>query len=340
MNTPHTPVTPVTAGAAALPSARPLWGTSPQPPAGMLVCTDFSPAADQALARACALAASPEVALTALHVVASGGLDALRQWLQGHGEWEQRLVADALARLQAQCDALQRPGTRTQPVQCQVRSGTLIAEIKAAVQALQPELVLLGARGESDFARLALGTTAERLLRRSHRPLLVVRQPADRPYRRVLVPVDFSPWTAITLQAVKRWAPTAHTVLLHAWSLPFDGQLAIAGVDADTVAHYRQRARLEAEQWLHHTAREHGLVAGQWTPSLVMGDASHAIVEQVQHHDCDLVAMGKHGRHAAEELLLGSVCKHVLAEVAVDVLVVNAPEQHPPSAPPAPPAGL
>lgn len=322
MNTPHTPPPSSPPPESGTASAT---GKMPESATGVVVCSDFSPASDQALARAWALASTPEVALTALNIVASSGLEALRHWLAGQGEWEQRLLADALARLQGQCEAMQRNNPRTQPVDCRVGSGALIAEIKAVVQALQPELVVLGARGESDFLHLALGTTAERLLHRSHRPLLVVRQPANRPYRRVLVPVDFSPWSTLALQAVRRWAPTAHTVLMHAWSLPFEGKLAMAGVDDDTVAHYRQRARQEAEQWLHHTASEHGLVAGQWTPSLVMGDPSHAILAQVQRHSCDLVVMGKHGSHAVEELLLGSVCKHVLAEAAVDVMVVNAP---------------
>lgn len=37
--------------------------------------------------------------------------------------------------------------------------------------------------------------------------------------------------------------------------------------------------------------------------------------------DADLVVMGKHGQSVAEDLLLGSVSKHVLAEGTTDVLV-------------------
>jgi len=44
--------------------------------------------------------------------------------------------------------------------------------------------------------RLLLGATAERLLRRAQCPVLVVRQSTAQPYQRVLLPVDFSPWSA------------------------------------------------------------------------------------------------------------------------------------------------
>lgn len=39
--------------------------------------------------------------------------------------------------------------------------------------------------------------------------------------------------------------------------------------------------------------------------------------------DADLITVGKHGAHIAEELLLGSVTKHVLAESQCDVLVIT-----------------
>ncbi len=48
------------------------------------------------------------------------------------------------------------------------------------------------------------------------------------------------------------------------------------------------------------------------------------VVEAEQQHDADLMALGKHGHSAAEELLLGSVTKHVLAEGSTDVLVSAA----------------
>lgn len=44
------------------------------------------------------------------------------------------------------------------------------------------------------------------------------------------------------------------------------------------------------------------------------GDPSVRIIELKQEQNCDLIVMGRHGESALEELLLGSVTKHVLAE--------------------------
>ncbi|MNF17923.1 putative universal stress protein [compost metagenome] len=54
---------------------------------------------------------------------------------------------------------------------------------------------------------------------------------------------------------------------------------------------------------------------------VVHGDAAWRIVEQELELDCDLIVVGKQGESALEELLVGSVTKHVLNESQCDVLV-------------------
>jgi nucleotide-binding universal stress UspA family protein len=161
-------------------------------------------------------------------------------------------------------------------------------------------------------------------MRRTTRPLLVVRQSAHEPYRRVLVAVDFSPWSARSLAIARQVAPLARLVVATVFQVPFEEKLRFAGVDAGTVEDYRRQARTAATQRVHALAHEAGLVPSQWQPCIVEGDASLRIVEQEQEHDCDLVVLGKHGQSASIDLLLGSVTKHVLAEGSVDVLVSTA----------------
>ncbi len=67
---------------------------------------------------------------------------------------------------------------------------------------------------------------------------------------------------------------------------------------------------------------EAGLAIGDYSPLVVHGDPSLRVIEQEQERDCDLIVMGKHGASITEDLLLGSVTKHVLEEAQSDVLVV------------------
>lgn len=199
----------------------------------------------------------------------------------------------------------------------------MLEEIGRQAEEMNADLVVLGARGSGFMRHVALGTTAERLLRKSKHPMLVVKQRAHEPYRRVLAAVDFSQWSAPLIGLARRVAPGAHLVLLHAYEGPFERMLQFASVDEATIAHYRLQARQEATQQIHALVASAGLEAAHRTPCIRHGEASLAVVEQEQEQeqDCNLIIIGKHGRNMAEELLLGSVTKHVLAESAGDVLV-------------------
>ena len=197
----------------------------------------------------------------------------------------------------------------------------MIDEIAREADALDAGLVVTGARGSGLVRRLALGSTSDRLLRRTTRPLLVVRRKLHGPYRRVLVALDFSRWSAQSILLARLVAPHGRLLLLHAYQVPFEEKLRFAGVDAETIDHYRAQSRADATQRLHALASASGLKPFEWDPCIMEGDASRSIVEQEQKKHCDLVVLGKHGQSPAEDLLLGSVSKHVLAEGSSDVLV-------------------
>jgi nucleotide-binding universal stress UspA family protein len=288
----------------------------------ILAATDFSAPARHAADRAARLAHETGAQLTLMHALSGSALAELRQWLgTGHGG-EQQLVAEIRHGLEQAAAGL--AAARQVAVHTHLAAGAAVDCIGQQADALDADLLLLGARGGGFLRRLVVGTTAERLLRRTTRPLLVVRQTAHEPYRRALVALDFSPWSAQALRLARRVAPHARLVLLSAFQVPFEEKLRFAGVDAATVDHYRTQARALATQRLHAAAHDAGLKPGHWDARIVEGDASQRIVEQEQESDCDLVVVGKHGQSAAEELLLGSVTKHVLAEGSADVLVSTA----------------
>jgi nucleotide-binding universal stress UspA family protein len=289
----------------------------------IVAATDFSPAGRHAAQRAVRLAHETGARVVLLHVVSGPLMEELRRWLGATGEAGTRVLAQAQGQLEQAAQALAQHSHVA--VQAHVASGSVPQEVQRQAEACDAALVVVGVRGAGALRRLVLGSTAERLLRGAPRPLLVVRQAPHEPYRRVLVAVDFSPWSLPALQAARQVAPHAELHLLAAVSVPFEEKLRFAGVDEATIALYRRQAHAEAQQRLHALAHDAGLRPGRWTPHVVEGDAWLRIVEQEQELDCDLVVLGRQGRSAAEDLLLGSVTRHVLAEGTVDVLVSTGP---------------
>lgn len=286
----------------------------------LLAATDLSAPARHAAARAARLAATTGARLTLMHVMDQGALQDLRELLGGQsGPVEERLTDQARETLRQLAGDIGEAHGLTPTTH--LAAGTALKEITRHGDAIDADLLILGARGESFMRHLLLGSTSERLLRRTLRPMLVVKQTPMDDYRRVLVPVDFSPWSLVSLNLARAVAPRAELILMHAFSVPFEGKLRFAGVEDERIGQYRIAARETALARMRQLVADAGLDPGTAGFSVLHGEASRLIVEQEQEQDCDLIVVGKHGRNAVEELLLGSVTKHVLAESTGDVLV-------------------
>ncbi len=290
----------------------------------ILAATDLSAPARHAVTRAFRIAGETGAELTLLHVLNQGGLEQLRRLLGTVSAGvEQRLMDEArerLAMLTAELGPLHGSSAGIA-----LASGRVLSAILDQADARGADLIVVGARGEGYLGRLLIGTTSERLLRRTLRPMLVVKQTPHEAYRRVLVPVDFSACSTQVLRLARAVAPGAELILFHAFEAPFEAKLRYAGVEEETLNRYLIAARRDALARLQDLSAEVGLDVGRVRQHVEHGDASRVILAQEQELDCDLIVMGKHGQGMMEELLLGSVTKHVLAESVGDVLVVNQP---------------
>ncbi len=286
----------------------------------ILTATDLSAPARHAIERAALISQETEASLDLLHVANLGPLERLRQLMGiAPADMEAHILNAARKNLLDLAASLhQRYGIAAG---IHVVAGALLTKLAEEADARAADLLVCGAKGESGIRHFALGTTASRMLSTTTRPILVVRQQPHEPYRRVLVPVDFSPSSLGAIQQARRIAPDAEIVLLHVFDVPFEGQLRYANVEEEMIHQYRILARQEASQKLQALRDDSGLSTHNSHLVVLHGDAALRIIEQEQEADCDLIAMGKHGENLLEDLLLGSVTRHVLTEAQGDVLV-------------------
>lgn len=285
----------------------------------ILIATDLSSPARQAADRAARLARTAGAQLRLVHALDASGAAQLQQLLGINTALEATMIeqtGDELRTLASELAADHHVSVEPTLVQ-----GGVVEEISREAAAMPADLVVFGARGTSFMRRLMYGSTAERLLRKSTSPMLVVKQRPHEPYQRVLVALDFSAWSKPLIDLARRVAPRAHLVLLNAYDVPYQGRMRLAGVTTEKIKVYREGARKSAERQLPALAAGAGLAPDDWTPCLRYGDPSLAIAEQEIEQACDLIVLGKHGRNVIEDLLLGSATSHVLAESVGDVLV-------------------
>ena len=288
----------------------------------IIAATDFSTPAEHALARAATLARDHGAALTLLHVVERDRFEALHALV---GTVNDRIESRVLDEVRSRLSELgQRTGERHGvEVRVELRCGVVAAEIAELARTMAADLLVLGAWGAGFIRHFVPGSTASRTIRKTDRSLLATKQQGHGAYRRVLVPVDFSPWSAGAVHIARAVAPDAELLLLHAFTVPFEGLLFLAGVADDAVDDYRIAAKKEAIARLRRFTEDAGLHGPGASTLARLGEPVPVILDQEQDFGCDLIVLGKHGRSVTEELLLGSVTSHIVAQSNCDVLVAS-----------------
>lgn len=297
--------------------------TTMDTPTRILAATDFSASAGDAVERATLLAQVLGGELDLLHVVGQHRLVELARLLH-------EVVDDA--RVQAEEAAagalreqvvviLDRHGLPARPIHL---SGPVPATIAAIADRENATLLVLGARGENPVRDFLLGSVPERVLRKTRRPLLVVRHAPATSYRQVLLPTDFSDDARHALTLAARLAPQATLTLLHVVDAPLEAKLEFAGVAPAEIEAYRGQCRRHAEVELQRFLAD--LPAAdkrRIVPDVAIGHPSAVILEKARALGADLIATGKHGRLPVEEWVLGSVTMHLLQNAPCDVLVAG-----------------
>jgi nucleotide-binding universal stress UspA family protein len=291
-----------------------------------LAATDLSAPSRHAAQRAAMLTRQTGGKLALLHVLEKNALIELRRLFAPNAEaLEQSMhkqARQALAELAVELGRVQ-PDAQALRMDCHLVEGTVLTSIAEQAEALGCNLVVVGAHGAGFMRHWLLGATAERLLRKTLQPVLVVKQAPQLGYRKVLVPVDFSHWSLRAIALARSIAPQAPLVLLHACEIPFEGKMRFAGIEEETIQQHRQTIQREALARLDELALDAGLTAAQWQALVAFANPPDYVLEQEEEQGADLIVLGKHGTGMTEELLLGSVTKHVLGQARADVLVVR-----------------
>jgi nucleotide-binding universal stress UspA family protein len=185
-------------------------------------------------------------------------------------------------------------------VTTRLRNGDMV-ETLADVEA-EADLIVLGKRGEAaDFAKGHLGSNLERIVRASHKPVLVAAR-SFRPVQRVTMALDGGATSLKALDHITR-------------SPLFLGlEITVVTVGSDTPA---------VQQGLSNAR---ALLRGASLPvstQILPGQPDSALAAWVDQGQCDLLVMGAYGHSRLRSLILGSTTTEMLRSCKVPVLLLR-----------------
>jgi len=277
----------------------------------VLCATDLSPRSEGAIWRAHALARRSGGQLLLLHVVAPAeSVRAIRR----HGV-QARFILDAQAR------KLARWG---KAAQISVRAGRPHETIADVATQWDADLIVLGPYRQR-FGDGIRGTTAERIVRRAQRPVLVVNRESVGPYERVLLASDRSRMSAGIARVTKHLGLLDHSqsAVVHALEPSHRSPPHFAAVSAPDFTDYqRSLGRLSASE-IETQLESAGLDSARFSIFSPESSPLRGIEQVAQRMDSDLVIVGSSRFPLLKRIFVGSVSNKVLRRIKQDVLLIS-----------------
>lgn len=288
----------------------------------ILVPTDFSDCADEALSYAAGLARRHHAELHIMHArmpivtmelpvgVGSAGPPVLEP---------EEAAADQMAH------AVEPHDLDGLTVELVTRRGPAAASIVDYAVEADIDLIVMGTHGRSGVPRFFLGSVAEHVVRRAPMSVLTIRS-ADgdaarwtAPPRRLLVPIDFTDRSSALLPVAESLAAEddARVDLVHVIEkLPVLGLFTGVLTMSDLVPDARRLGYRELESMLARVAEPlRGKV------HVEEGGVAASILEVSESLAADLILTTTHGRRGTEHLFLGSVAERLVRGAPCPVLI-------------------
>jgi nucleotide-binding universal stress UspA family protein len=237
--------------------------------------------------------------------------------------------------------ATRADGTLRQPGN-EVFSEIQLGEPNTAIQDFATKwganLILIGARGLSSFARFLLGSVAQAVLRTAPCSVEVVRRPPlDAPYPgeglKILLGTDGSEFSSKAAYSVanRPWPPGSQVRIISVQELLVPEAVAASSLQYSVYSERsieevseatRKRAEDAVAQARSILGSAHLAICN--TPQDVpVGDPRTILLNEAKSWEADLIVVGSHGKRGFDRLLLGNVSESVAMHANCSVEVIR-----------------
>ena len=278
----------------------------------ILCATDLLPKSEAAIARAGLMSDRLGANLTLLHIVSDEQSPTVQE----------KNLQDAFARAKTRAEPLVSSTHRTAVVM--VRVGDPASNILDIASLAKAQLVILVPNKRRHMRDTLEETILEKSLAARSFAVIVVRNKATQPYRRVLVAVDFSESSLAALRAAESLVltPEAEAAVVHAERPPYEGMTPFAGVGFDPLASYVGDWKQEMDDSIRGLLKYESANFARYDVQIEQESAVAGISDAASRYAPDVLVVGIRGGGRLRRMLARSVAKRILHDTSCDVLIV------------------
>lgn len=274
----------------------------------ILVPTDFSKSAQNAIDVASQIALQSNAQLVLLHVVEGAGGDSfnVEAQIDTSAGWEDklftmRMIEKGKKQLQSSLEALKEQGVR---VKTELRMGTPFHGMRTIITEHNVDLVVMGTSGHSKMEEMIIGTNTEKVVRHARCPVLTVqRKPARVDFKNIVYATSMSEDEEVFSKIIRR-TQQLYDATIHLVRINTPGNF-----ERDVVAKRELQAFAKKLQIKNFTVN-------------VFNDLSEeeGIIYFADSINADMIAMATHGRTGFAHVLAGSIAEEVVSHAKRPVL--------------------
>jgi len=203
-------------------------------------------------------------------------------------------------------------------------SGHAAVEIVEAAERFGANLILMGSHGDEADDLFSLGSTTEKVIRWSAKPVLAVPRTPPLAFANIVCPVDFSDVSARGLIAAIHVARASGGKLqiLSVLAAP-SGLPPIHPPWVEKTSSAQQEKMTMFQREFDEFLKRFDLEEVMWEAHVLSGDPAHEIVQRARDTHADLIVMGAVGRAGLPFMLMGSTAVKVLWQLPCALLIVK-----------------
>ncbi len=289
----------------------------------ILVATDFSECSRVALDICISASKCMKTKLYILHTIEKFPHD-YRHLLSSttHSNMKQKLEEEAMNKIKAMLPEELLGSEDIVPI---IRFGKPLSEVIQFAKEKDVDIIAIGTHGRAGVDRIILGSVAERVVRKAHCPVMVVRSRKYIGFKRIIVPIDFSDCSRIALEyaAATARAHRSKLTILHVYEESFIEPYVRAANTEEEAQEIIRGIEQVNEGKYDEFLKKIDLGGVEYDKLLRKGIPSNEIVETAREQQAQLIVVGTHGRSGIKHMLIGSDAEEVVRNAPCDIVVVK-----------------
>lgn len=197
--------------------------------------------------------------------------------------------------------------------------GNYCDKIVHASDKIKANLVIVGAGEKLKNDAFQLGTTAEKIIRKSNKPVFVVKNNQTLGIKKIICPIDFSKESKRALNSAIIIARLLNAKLI-ILSVYWTYRETIAKLDAIEL---NEQRKLDHEKEFNTFLEGFNLIDLNVSKEIKGGEPSKEILKTIKNNKSDLIILGTTGKSGINKILMGSVTEKVIRKVLCSFITLK-----------------